>query len=86
MNDATLFSHPFPAVSAIYGDQAIVTGVKAWYHPEEGWRDYPATSAMATDPVDQVRTLIAAGAVTLQLYIDVDREDTRTADFTAKEL
>lgn len=74
------------AVHKLYGQQAVVTGVKEWFHPENGWKEYPATSAMATDPADQVRALILAGGIAFTLYIDVGPEDTRTSDFHKHEL
>lgn len=89
MKDSTLFSaHPvtWKAVTDLYGPQAQVTGVRAWYHPVHGWKDFPATSCMAMLPEQQVISLVEMGAVTVQLYVDVDREDTRNADFNISEL
>lgn len=89
MTDTTLFSaHPvtWKAVTDLYGEQAQVTGVAAWYHPERGWKDFPATSCMAMLPEHQVISLVGEGAVTLQLYIDVAREKTVAADFRISEL
>jgi len=83
MKDTLFSAHPvtFAAVAQCYGPQAIVTGVKAWFHPVHGWKDFPATSAMALPVEQQILQLADVGAITLQLYIDVAPGDTRTADF-----
>ncbi|HRI58355.1 MAG TPA: hypothetical protein PK228_01485 [Saprospiraceae bacterium] len=89
MKNDTLFSaHPvtWAKVHECYGPQAIVTGVKAWYHPVHGWKDFPATSCMAMLPEQQVISLAEQGAIALQLYIDVGPEDTCNADFRITEL
>lgn len=91
-----LFSHApitWGAVRRLYGSAAEVAGVKSWYHPEKGWRDYPATTAMATKPEDQVQALAGAGATHVQLYVDIPNPaagegyyDTRTPDFRVSDL
>ena len=85
----TLFSaHPvtFAAIEQCYGPQAIVTGVKSWYHPVHGWQEFPATSAMAMPVEQQILQLAEVGAITIQLYIDVAPGDTRSADFLTCKL
>ena len=84
MKNNTLFSaHPvtFSHVEQCYGPKAIVTGIKAWYHPFHGWQEFQATSAMAMPVEQQILQLAEAGAITIQLYIDVAPGDTRSADF-----
>ena len=74
MKNKTLFSaHPvtFSHVEQCYGPKAIVTGIKAWYHPFHGWQEFQATSAMAMPVEQQILQLAEAGAITIQLYIDV---------------
>lgn len=81
------------AVRRLYGSAAEVAGVKSWYHPEKGWRDYPATTAMATTPESQIIALAGAGATHVQLYVDIPNPlagegyyDTRNPDFRVSDL
>lgn len=89
MNDQTLFSaHPvtWEKVHALYGKNVEIGGVRAWYHPERGWRDFPATSCMAMLPEHQIQSLAEQGATVVQLYVDVRDNETRTPDFRISEL